>query len=308
MAEIKAVQVKELRERTGAGMMECKSALTEANGDLDEAVKILRKKGLAAASKKAGRIASEGLVQVRVEGSAGAVVEVNCETDFVAQNRDFQELVDGIAGLVLENHPSSVDEVQAMSWPGHAEGHTVAEVISTRIATIGENIALRRFERYEVDEGGVLGSYVHGNGRIGVLVELNVEGGAPERWEQLAREVAMHIAAAEPRFTRREEVTGEDLEAEREIAREQALKSGKPENVIEKIVSGKMEKFYAGTVLLEQPYIRDDKQSVQQVVSQRAKEANGKAEVIRFTRFKLGEGIEKRKDDFATEVMAQVQS
>ncbi len=306
MAEIKAAQVKDLRERTGAGMMECKKALTEANGDLEEAVKVLRKKGLAAASKKAGRITSEGLVQARVEGSRGVLIEVNCETDFVAQNADFQELVAGLEGLVVEQAPTSVEALLELKWPGNAEGHTVADVVSTRIATIGENISVRRFERYQTEGNGVLGSYVHGNGRIGVIVELAVEGGDPEVWAELARELAMHVAAAEPRFLHRDEVTQGDLDAEKEIAREQAIKSGKPEAVVEKIVTGKMEKFYGESVMLEQPYIRDDKLSVQQFIGKRAADKGGKAEVVRFTRFKLGEGLEKRSDDFAAEVMSQV--
>ncbi|HUO83816.1 MAG TPA: translation elongation factor Ts [Thermoanaerobaculia bacterium] len=308
MVEIKASQVKELRERTGAGMMECKSALTEAQGDMEEAIKILRKKGLAAAAKKAGRITSEGVVGTRVDRDAAAIVEVNCETDFVAQNQDFRNLVSGILQLVLSGKPESNEALLEMRWPDDAEGHTVQQIISTSIAKIGENISLRRFERYDTAPNAVVGEYVHGNGRIGVLVQLEVEAGSAEAWGDVAREVAMHVAAAEPRFLSREEVTTRDLDAEREIAREQALKSGKPEAVVEKIVSGKMEKFYGESVLLEQPYIRDDKLTVQQMLAGRSKDLGGKARIARFTRFKLGEGLEKRSDDFAAEVMAQART
>ncbi len=305
MTQISAAQVKELREQTGAGMMDCKSALTEAQGNMEEAVKILRKKGLAAAGKKAGRVTSEGLVQAFIDGNTGMLVEVNCETDFVAQTDDFKGLVAGIAGIIKADNPASVEQILEIKWPGDAEGHTVAQVISGRIAKIGENITLRRFVKYEATSAA-LSSYIHGAGKIGVLVEIKFDKAeAKGAAESLAKDVAMHIAAAEPRFLHREEVTTKDLDTEKEIAREQALKSGKPEAVVDKIVTGKMEKFYQDTVLLEQIYIRDDKMSVQKVVDARGKEAGAKFEVTRFTRFKLGEGIEKKESDFVAEVMAQ---
>ena len=305
MAQIDAAMVKELREKTGAGMMDCKKALTEAEGNIEEAIKILRKKGLAAAGKKAGRIASEGLVYASVAGSTGILVEVNCETDFVAQTDDFKALVAGIAGIVRDAKPADVEALTALPWPGDAEGHNVAQYISSKIAKIGENISIRRFIRFDV-EGAALSSYVHGNGKIGVIVEVKCDKAeAKAAAEALAKDVAMHVAAAEPRFLHRDEVTAKDLETEKEVAREQALKSGKPEAVVEKIVAGKMEKYYAEMVLLEQAYIRDDKMTVQKVVDQRAKEAGAKFEVTRFTRFKLGEGIEKKANDFVAEVMAQ---
>ncbi|MGK2855741.1 MAG: translation elongation factor Ts [Thermoanaerobaculia bacterium] len=305
MAQIDAALVKELREKTGAGMMDCKAALTESNGNIEEAVKILRKKGLAAAGKKAGRIASEGIAFASIEGASGILIEVNCETDFVAQTDDFKALVAGIAGLVRSENPAEVEQLLALKWPGDAEGHTVAQHISGKIAKIGENIAVRRFIKYDAS-GAALSSYIHGNGKIGVMVEVKVD--KPEATaaaEALAKEVAMHVAAAEPRFLHREEVTAKDLETEKEVARDQALKSGKPEAVVEKIVTGKMDKYYAETVLLEQAYIRDDKMTVQKLVDQRGKEAGAKFEVSRFTRFKLGEGIEKKANDFVAEVMAQ---
>lgn len=305
MADIKASQVKELRERTGAGMMECKSALVETNGDMEEAVKVLRKKGLAAASKKAGRVTSEGLVAVVPTDSATVVVEVNCETDFVAGTDDFRGLVDGIGRIAADSSVSSIDELLAQPWPGDAENHSVSQVVASNIAKIGENISVRRFAKYAHGNGSVLGSYVHGKGSIGAIVELAVTGDTTDAWSEVARELAMHVAAADPRFARRDEVKEADLEAEREIAREQAAKSGKPPAVIEKIVTGKMEKFYAETVLLEQAYIRDDKKSVAEYVAGRQKEIGGTAEVKRFTRFKLGEGLDKRSDDFVSEVMAQ---
>jgi len=305
MAQIDAAQVKDLREKTGAGFMDCKAALTEANGNVEEAVKILRKKGLAAAGKKAGRIAAEGIVFASVEGAPGILVEVNCETDFVAQTDDFKTLVAGIAELVRSENPAGVEQLLALKWPADAEGHTVAQYISSKIARIGENISIRRFMRYDAS-GAALSSYIHGNGKIGVMVEVKMDkADAMAAAETLARDVAMHIAAAEPRFLRRDEVTEKDLETEKEIARDLALKSGKPEAVVEKIITGKMEKYYSETVLLEQAYIRDDKMSVQKLVDQRAKEAGAKFEISRFTRFKLGEGIEKKANDFVAEVMAQ---
>ena len=305
MAQIDAAQVKELREKTGAGMMDCKKALTEADGNIEEAIKILRKKGLAAAGKKAGRIASEGIVYASLEGASGILVEVNCETDFVAQTDDFKALVAGIAGIVRASNPADVDALLALPWPGDAEGHTVAQYISVKIAKIGENISVRRFLRYDASSAA-LSSYVHGNGKIGVIVEVEFDKPeASSSAEVLAKEVAMHVAAAEPRFLHRDEVTTKDLETEKEVARDQAIKSGKPEAVVEKIVTGKMEKYYAESVLLEQAYIRDDKMTVQKHVDQRAKEAGAKFEVTRFTRFKLGEGIEKKSNDFVAEVMAQ---
>jgi elongation factor Ts len=304
MAEITAAQVKELREKTGAGMMQCKSALVEANGNVEDAILILRKKGLAAASKKAGRIAAEGLVHASVEDGAGILIEVNCETDFVGQTDEFRELVAGITSLIRSEKPASVEALNELKWPGDAEGHSVAQHISSKIAKIGENITIRRFARVDAAPSSGLGSYIHGNGRIGVMVEIASDK-ATDAAATLARDIAMHIAAADPRFLSRDEVTESVLAAEREVARDQALKSGKPEAVVEKIVTGKMEKFYGETVLGEQPYIRDDKMTVQKVVGEAGKAAGAKFEIRQFVRFKLGEGIEKKENDFVAEVMAQ---
>lgn len=304
MAEITAAMVKELREKSGAGMMDCKNALVEANGNMDEAMKILRKKGLAAASKKAGRVASEGAVQALVRGNAGVMLELNCETDFVANNAEFKAMAQKLAEIAVSSKAKDAESLMKEKWPGDAEGLDVAGVIAGKIATIKENITLRRMVKYEAGSNGVVNFYIHANNKVGVLVELEGAKGAPA--ETLAREIAMHIAAAGPRFLTREEVTEKDLATEREIAREQASKSGKPENLIDKIVSGKIEKFYGEAVLLDQPYIREEKTSIRQLLVQRGKDAGASLSIKRFARFKVGEGIEKRNEppDFATEVMS----
>ena len=303
MTQITAAMVKDLRERTGAGMMDVKNALTEANGDMDEATKILRKKGLAAASKKAGRVTAEGAVVAHVEGPTGVLVEVNCETDFVGRNENFQSFAREVAKVIAQSKAESVDELMNEKWPGDAEGLTVAQKVAEAIASIKENISVRRFARFVAPANGAINAYIHAGGKIGVMVEVVAEeGDACDKSRELAKDVAMHVAAAEPRFLRREDVTQKDLDTEREIAREQAVKSGKPENIVEKMVTGKMEKFYGEACLLEQPYIRDDKSTVAQYVDKQAKEHGCKYVVTRFVRYKLGEGIEKRSDDFAAEV------
>lgn len=303
MTQITGAMVKDLRERTGAGMMDVKNALTEANGDMEEATKILRKKGLAAAGKKAGRVTAEGAVVALVEGDTGVLVEVNCETDFVGRNENFQNFAREVAKVIAQSKVDSVEELLNEKWPGDAEGLTVGQKVAETIGSIKENISIRRFARYNAGGNAAIGTYIHAGGKIGVMVEVVAdEGTKSEKANELAREVAMHVAAAEPRFLRREDVTEKDLDTEREIAREQALKSGKPENIVEKMVSGKMEKFYGEACLLEQPYIRDDKSTVSQHVAKQGKEHGCKYTVTRFTRFKLGEGIEKRGEDFAAEV------
>jgi elongation factor Ts len=303
MTQITAAMVKDLRERTGAGMMDVKNALTEANGDMDEATKILRKKGLAAAGKKAGRVTAEGAVVADVEGNTGVLVEVNCETDFVGRNENFQSFAREVAKVIAKSKAETVDELLSEKWPGDAEGLTVGQKVAEAIAAIKENISVRRFARYTAPANASINAYIHAGGKIGVMVEVvAAEGNAADKTRDLAKDIAMHVAAAEPRFLRREDVTQKDLDTEREIAREQAIKSGKPENIAEKMVAGKMEKFYAEACLLEQPYIRDDKSTVSQYVDKQAKDHGCKYVVTRFTRFKLGEGIEKRGEDFAAEV------
>jgi elongation factor Ts len=290
--------VKELRDSTGAGMMDAKNALTEAGGNMEEAVKVLRKKGLAAAGKKAGRITAEGAVTAYVDGKIGVLVEVNCETDFVGRNENFQRFTQEVAKTVAKSKAASVDELLAENWPGTDE--PVSQKVAEQIAAIKENITIRRFARYEAPENATIGTYIHAGGKIGVMVEVIGHSGAVG--SEVAKDIAMHIAAAEPRFLRREDVTEKDLDTEREIARDAAQKSGKPEPIVEKMVSGKMEKFYGEACLLEQPYIRDDKATVSQYLGRRGKEAGCELIVTRFTRYKLGEGIEKRSEDFAAEV------
>ncbi|HKB72456.1 MAG TPA: translation elongation factor Ts [Thermoanaerobaculia bacterium] len=299
--EITAKMVNDLRQRTGAGMMECKAALKEAGGDAEEAVTILRKKGLAAAAKKAGRAATEGLVSAKVHPAAAVLLEVNCETDFVAKTEDFrtfvEKLSDRIAGHEAFGETSDGPVEALLRLPSPiALGTTVAEAVSQLIAKIGENMSVRRFARWIGKPGETFATYVHGNGRIGVIVGIPGAGG------DLARDVAMHVAAAEPRFARREDVDAAALESEREIARAQAVASGKPANVVEKIAEGKIEKFYQECVLCEQAYVRDDKQTVGQVLKARGGEG---ALGLRFLRYKLGEGLARRENDFAAEVAAQ---
>ena len=298
MTQITAAMVKALRDATGAGMMDAKAALTEANGNMEEATKILRKKGLAAAGKKAGRITSEGTVQSYVSGNVGVLVEVNCETDFVGRNEQFRQFASDVAKVIAGSKAVSVEQLLNEPWPGDAESLTVAQKVASMIATIKENITIRRFARFEAPASATIGTYIHAGGKVGVMVELVGASNAAET----AKDVAMHVAAAEPRFVRREDVTQKDLDTEREIARDQAAKSGKPANIVEKMVVGKMEKFYSDTCLLEQPYIRDDKQSVSDYLASAGKEHGCKYVVTRFERYKLGEGIEKRGDDFASEV------
>jgi elongation factor Ts len=298
---ITPAMIKELREQTGAGFGDVKSALNEANGNMEQAVVILRKKGLAAAGKKAGRVTAEGTVAARVEGNTGVLVEVNCETDFVGRNENFRKFAEEVATAVAQSQAPSVEDFLNETWPGSSE--PVSQKVAEQIASIKENISIRRFARFEAPENATIGTYIHGGGKIGVMVEVVANNGGTEAdRSEIAKDVAMHIAAAEPRFLRREDVTEKDLETEREIARDAALKSGKPENIVEKMVTGKMEKFYGEACLLEQPYIKDDKSTVTQYLQSRGKAQGCQYSVTRFTRYKLGEGIEKRSEDFAAEV------
>jgi len=285
---ISASMVKELRERTGAGMMECKKALTESAGDLDLAIENMRKSGLAKADKKAGRVAAEGRVAIEQSGDAVAMAEVNCETDFVANGDEFGGFDSAIAKAVLAAAPASVEALNDVKL---TSGETADLVRRNLVAKIGENITVRRIERYQA-KGTVLGAYTHGT-RIGVLVEL--KGGT----QALAKDIAMHVAASRPLCVKPEQVSLEVLEKEREIIRAQSADSGKPEAIIEKMVEGRLKKFLAEVTLLGQPFVKDPDQSVEKLVK-----AAG-AEVLRFTRFEVGEGIEKKQEDFAAEVMAQ---
>jgi elongation factor Ts len=299
MAEITAALVKELREKTGAGMMDCKRALGETSGDLEGAVDWLRKKGLAAAAKKAGRIAAEGLVGVATRGTAGAVVEVNCETDFVARNDIFQQFVRAVTELALKLG-DDLGKLAVASFP--STGRTVAEELTHMIATLGENMALRRARRFEVREG-VVHAYVHnalapGLGKIGVLVALESRAD-PAKLGPVAKQLAMHVAAAKPDFLDIASVDGAALERERNVLREQARASGKPEAIIEKMVEGRLRKFYEEVVLLEQTYVIDGETRVAKVLDAAGKELGGPLRVAGFVRFALGEGIAKDQADAA---------
>jgi len=303
MAEITAASVKELRERTSAGMMDCKKALAETNGDMEAAIDWLRAKGLSAAAKKAGRTASEGLVGVTVEGKRGAVVEVNSETDFVAKNELFQDFVSNVAKLALQNG-TDVETLGAAQYP---EGGTVQEKLTDNIAKIGENQSLRRAAVIEVGEGAVV-PYVHnqvapGLGKIGVLVAL--ESAAPaETLTALGKQIAMHVAAAHPLALSAEELPAELIERERSIAMEKAKESGKPLNIIEKMVEGGLAKFRKENALTSQIFVIDGKTPVAEVVAAAAKDTGTGIALKGFIRFQLGEGIEKKVDDFAAEVAA----
>jgi elongation factor Ts len=303
MAEITAASVKELRERTGAGMMDCKKALAETGGEMEPAIDWLRAKGLSAAAKKAGRTAAEGLVGVAVEGHRGAVVEINSETDFVAKNERFQDFVRNVAKLALKQG-ADVETLANAAYPG---GGTVADALTENIAKIGENQSLRRAAVVEVDQGAVV-SYVHnqvapGLGKIGVLVAL--ESAAPaETLQALGKQIAMHVAAAHPLALSADALSPALIEREQSIAMEKAKESGKPQNIVEKMVEGGLAKFRKENALLTQLFVMDNKTPVADVVAAAGKDAGASIELIGFVRFQLGEGIEKQQSDFAAEVAA----
>jgi elongation factor Ts len=303
MAEITAATVKELRERTGAGMMDCKKALGETGGDMEAAIDWLRTKGLAAAAKKAGRTAAEGLVGVAVQGNRGAIVEVNSETDFVAKNEQFQEFVRTVAQLALVA-PGNTEGLLTATWPG---GGTIQEKLTANIATIGENQSLRRSAVLQVSEGVVL-SYVHnavtsGLGKIGVLVALE-SGGDKAALESLGKQLAMHIAAANPLALRGEELDPSMIDRERGIAMEKASESGKPANIVEKMVDGAIAKFRKENALLSQLFVMDNKTTIENVIAAEAKKLGAPISLNAYVRYQLGEGIEKKETDFAAEVAA----
>ena len=299
---ISAAQVKELRDRTNAGMMDCKKALAETDGDMEAAVDWLRTKGLAAAAKKSGRTAAEGLVGVAVEGTKGAVIEVNSETDFVAKNDTFQAFVKDVADLSLKAD-GDIEKLKAMNYPG-ADG-TVADRLTDNIAKIGENQSLRRTATLSVDQGAIV-SYVHNAaapnlGKIGVLVAL--ESAADQaQLQTLGKQIAMHIAAANPLALTADDLDPDMLDREREIAKAKAMESGKPENIAEKMVEGSIKKFAKENALLSQLFVMDNKTPIADVVGAAGKEAGSEIKLVAFERFQLGEGIEKEEDDFAAEV------
>ncbi len=305
MAEITAQLVKELREKTGAGMMDCKKALAENKGDIEEASDWLRKKGLSAAAKKSGRIAAEGLVGVAAKGTRGAVVEVNAETDFVARNDKFQEFVKATTEIALQAN----GDVEALKSAKMASGKSVSDELTDLVATIGENMNLRRSTTLSVGSG-VVSSYMHnaltpGLGRIGVLVAL--ESTAPvAKLQELAHKLSLHVAAANPIALSTADVPATTVERERNILTEQAQASGRPPEVIAKMVEGRLRKFYEESVFLEQVFVVDGETKVAKVVELAAKEAGAPIKVAGFVRYALGEGIEKKQEDFAAEVAAQI--
>jgi elongation factor Ts len=307
MAEITAALVKELREKSGAGMMDCKRALSENGGDIEAAVDWLRKKGLAAAAKKAGRVAAEGLIGVAAEGTAGAMVEVNSETDFVARNDAFQEYVRNVTKAAI----ASGEDVEKLKTASYAGGGTVADALTALIAKIGENMSLRRAAVLKVSAGAVA-TYVHsaaapGLGKIGVLVALESTGDR-DALTALGKQIAMHIAATNPQALDISSVDPAALAREKAILTEQASTSGKPAAVIEKMVEGRVRKYYEETVLLEQVYVVDGESRVKDVVAKAAKDLGVPVKLAAFRRFALGEGIEKKEQDFAAEVAAQLKA
>jgi elongation factor Ts len=300
IVSITAAMVSELRKKTGAGMMDCKKALTETGGNMEEAVDFLRKKGLSAAAKKSGRVASEGAVVAASRGSVGAIVEVNAETDFVAKNEAFKAFVGDVCDIVLAEDIADVEALKASAYPG--TDRTVAAELTHQIATIGENMGVRRLARVDAGQG-VVTSYVHGAGKIGVLVELQTEA-TDEKVAELGKQLAMHVAAAAPQYLDRDSVPAEVVEKEKEIMRIKALDSGKPENIVEKIILGQINKYFGEVCLMEQAFVIDPDQKVGKLVAALGKELGAEIKLNSYVRYQLGEGIEKKEDDFAAEVAA----
>lgn len=295
-----AKDVQALREKTGCGMMDCKKALVESDGNMEAAVDYLREKGLAQAAKKSGRIAAEGTVAAYVDGNVGAVVEVNAETDFVANGDAFKDLAMKIAAIVAQQNPADVDALMECK----ADGTTVAEMVQELFLVVRENIKVRRFERYE----GVVSTYVHGGGRIGVMVKFDTTDAVAQNdsFKEMAKDVAMQIAAANPLFLDKAAVPAEVLEKEKAILKEQVINEGKPANIADKIVMGKIGKYYKENCLIEQPFIKDGDVTVEKFVSEKAKELGSDIKIVSFVRFEKGEGIEKRADNFADEVASMI--
>lgn len=299
MAKITASLVSQLRSKTGAGMMDCKKALTETDGDVDQAVDFLRKKGLSAAAKKSGRAAAEGLVVVSGSEKIGAMVEVNAETDFVAKNDAFVSFATKIADLVVSDAPADMAALLTLPFPG--TGRTVEEEQIHQIATIGENINIRRFERRETNNG-LIESYVHGGGKIGVMVELQTDKPDSDEVKAVAKQLAMHVAAIAPQYMCRENVPADVVENEKEIMRTKAIESGKPENIVEKIIDGQINKYFGEICLLEQAFVVDPDLKVNKLLENTAKDVGAELKLVDYVRYQLGEGIEKKQDDFAAEV------
>ena len=303
MAEITAKMVKDLRTKTSAGMMDCKKALVEANGDEEKAVEILRKKGLANADKKGSRNAAEGVVNVSISDDykTATISEINCETDFVAKNADFQEFVSSTTEQIQKTEPVDVDAL----LNGEFKGAKFEEELKTIISKIGENIVVRRFTTIKADENGVVNGYVHMGGKVGVIVAAACD--KPETAEavkEILRDIAMHAAAMSPKYLNPEAIPAEDLEKEKEIAKAQLEKEGKPANIIEKIIPGKIKRFETDNCLTKQAFVKDDKKSVEQVLADAAKAVNGEAKLVEYVRYEMGEGLTKNGCTLAAEVAA----
>ncbi|WNF35431.1 translation elongation factor Ts [Bacillaceae bacterium IKA-2] len=288
---ITASMVKQLREKTGAGMMDCKNALTETGGDIDNAIDLLREKGIAKAAKKADRIAAEGLTFVEVQGNKAVIVELNSETDFVSKNENFKNLVANIAKHIIKHSSKTVEEALGQAY----EEATLENHLNTQIAKIGEKLSLRRFEIVEKADSAVFGAYLHMGGKIGVLAVVD---GTKE--EDLAKDVAMHVAAINPLYISRDQVSQEVVTREREVLTQQALNEGKPEKIVAKMVEGRLSKFFEDVCLLDQPFVKDGDQKVGKYVTSKG------ASILSFIRYEVGEGMEKRADNFAEEVRSQV--
>ena len=290
---ITASLVKELREKTGAGMMDCKKVLTETDGDMEKAMELLRERGISKAAKKSGRIASEGLVAAYIseDKKVGAIVEVNAETDFVAKNEEFIAFVDNVAKQVVEKNPKDVEELLAQDAIFEA-GKTVNEVLVGKIATIGENMSIRRFVRFE--SNNLVGKYIHGNGKIAVLVNM------AKGDEEIAKDICMQIAAAKPEYLNEAEVPADRVEKEKEILKAQTMNEGKPEAIAEKIVQGRIGKFFSEICLVDQAFVKNPDMKVSQLLKEKD------AEVVEFAKFEKGEGLEKKEENFAEEVMKQI--
>ena len=302
--EITASMVKELREKTNAGMMDCKKALKETDGDMEKAIDYLREKGLSQAAKKSGRIAAEGLTTAVIAGCGkkGVVLEVNSETDFVAKNEEFQNFVAETAQIILDKNPADIEALKTTEYMN--EGRTVQDVLTEKIARIGENMSVRRFKVEEVNNGAVV-SYIHGNGKISVIVALESEGDV-SALEELGKDIAMQVAAMNPKYIRREDVDQEYIAHEREILIHQALNEGKPQNIVEKMVEGRLNKELKEVCLLEQAFVKDGDLTVSKVIANTAAKIGKEIKIAGVQRFEVGEGIEKKSENFADEVAKQM--
>ncbi|EST13048.1 translation elongation factor Ts [Sporolactobacillus laevolacticus] len=291
MAAISAKQVKELRELTGAGIMDCKRALAEADGDIEKAIDVLREKGMAKAAKKSGRIAAEGLAEIKIDGNKAVALEVNSETDFVAKNAEFKELINLIAQHLLDKEPATVEEALTQTTEN---GETVADTITAAISKIGEKISLRRFAIVEKTDAEVFGAYLHMGGRIAALTKLSGNDDA------VAKDVAMHVAAIRPQYLKEDEIPADVVAHEKEVLTQEALGEGKPANIVEKMVVGRLKKFFKDICLVDQPFVKDGDVTVSEFLKSK------NADVLAFVRFEVGEGIEKKEENFADEVKAQM--